>query len=145
MLKESPAKLRVVFDANVFIAALLTEGLSNILYVMSSRGEFHLIISPEIIVELKNKLASKKFGLNSFSIDEFVAQITSFATLVRLEEKVTIVKSDPSDNKIIETAIAGDANLIVTYDKHLLKLKKYQNIGVVHPKTLTWIIPDSLT
>ena len=44
-------------------------------------------------------------------------------------------------DKIIECAVEARANLIVTMDKHLFKLKSYQGIGIIHPKTLTWIIP----
>ena len=44
-----------------------------------------------------------------------------------------IVKDDPNDDKFIEAAIEGHAELIVSQDKHLLKIKEYQNIKIVNP------------
>jgi len=41
---------------------------------------------------------------------------------------------------ILECAVYGDANLIVSGDKHLLKLKSYKNIPIVRPKYLTYLV-----
>ena len=35
----------------------------------------------------------------------------------------------------------GKADLVVSIDQDLLKLKSYKGVGIVHPKTLTWILP----
>ena len=46
----------------------------------------------------------------------------------------TIVKEDPDDNKIIECAVACGADFILTYDKHLLRLKEFRGIKIIMPE-----------
>jgi len=46
------------------------------------------------------------------------------------------------DNKILECALSGKADLIVTADQDLIKLKAFKNIGIIHPKTLSWTFPE---
>jgi predicted nucleic acid-binding protein len=46
---------------------------------------------------------------------------------------IEVIHDDPPDNRILECAIAGQADLIVSGDRHLLKLKSYQGIPIVRP------------
>ena len=46
---------------------------------------------------------------------------------------IDIIKDDPDDNRILECAVAGNVDCIVTNDKHLLKLKKYNDITIMTP------------
>lgn len=57
-------------------------------------------------------------------------------------KKISIVTRDPDDNKILECALAGKADLIVTLDQDLIKLKNFRGIGIIHPKTLSWTFPE---
>ena len=63
-----------------------------------------------------------------------------FAKLTEPKQKVEIVKDDPDDNKVIECAIESSSDYIVTYDKHLLKLKKYEEIKIMKPEEILKII-----
>ena len=49
-------------------------------------------------------------------------------------EEVDIIKNDPDDNKFIEAALEGKAEYIVSQDKHLLLVKEYQGIKIIHPE-----------
>jgi len=139
--KNSPNNLRVVFDTNIYIAALLKPGLADLILLKANRKEFDLIISQEIINELKNKLI-QKFHFPQKEIKQFATDLKNFSQIVKIDKTLNVIKNDPADNFILETAVAGRANLIITLDRHLLKLKKYQNIGIIHLKTLKWIMPD---
>jgi predicted nucleic acid-binding protein len=44
-----------------------------------------------------------------------------------------VIREDPADNRILECAVAGKADLIVSGDRHLLKLKSYEGISIVRP------------
>jgi uncharacterized protein len=44
-----------------------------------------------------------------------------------------VIKEDPSDNHILACALAGNANLIVSQDLDLLRLKTYGTIGIITP------------
>ena len=56
--------------------------------------------------------------------------------LLFTEEKIGFLKDNTKDNIILECAVAAEVNLIVTMDAYLLKLKRFRNIGIIHPKTL---------
>lgn len=142
MLKESPAsaQLRVVFDTNVYIAAFLRPGLSEELVKRGLKGEFLIFISWAILKELKEKLASK-FRVSPEDLREFINLIQGDAQLVYPKVHIKLVKQDPQDNMVLECAQAAEAQLIITLDKHLLRLKTWRNLAIVHPRTFTWIVP----
>lgn len=50
-----------------------------------------------------------------------------------------VVTEDPEDNKLVESAVASDADFLITSDNHLLKLGKYKGIKIVSP-TQFWNI-----
>ncbi|KKQ18823.1 MAG: hypothetical protein US31_C0001G0010 [Berkelbacteria bacterium GW2011_GWA1_36_9] len=145
MLKELPAKnvLKIVFDTNIYISAFLKSGFSRELFNLAIEKKIELFSSADILLELENKL-QKKFKVKDSDIQVFTSTISQVAKIVKSEEKLKIIKTDPKDNIILECAVASGAYLIITFDNHLLKLKKYQKIGIIHPKTLRWIIPGIL-
>lgn len=133
--------MKVVFDTNVFVAAALKSGFSKDILGMASTNLLILICSDEILSELKNKLIDK-LKWSAAQADFYVERIKEVSRIVITREKVNIVKRDPQDNKILECALAGEADLIVTMDQDLIELKNFRGIGVVHPKTLTWTFPE---
>ncbi len=140
---ESQGKvLRAVLDANIYIAAFLKPGLADQILERASRNELMIIVSSNILEEAKTKL-TKKFHFPIREVDSFVSEIKLIATIVTPKKHLQIVKDDPADNKVLEAAIEGNADLIVTMDKHLLKLKKIQNIPIMHLRTLTWLLPKN--
>lgn len=133
--------MRIVLDTNVFIAAALKSGFAeDIIELGATREEITLVTSEEIIAELRQKLVSK-FDKSEEIVDYFVDRIRTYCVIYAPTEELNIVKRDPKDNKILECAVAGDADLIVSSDQDLIKLKKFRGIGIVHPKTLSWIFP----
>lgn len=51
----------------------------------------------------------------------------------RAETRAPVVAADPDDDRIVECAVAGNADLIVSSDHHLTKLKEFRGIGIVRP------------
>jgi hypothetical protein len=60
------------------------------------------------------------------------------AEVVEPQITLNVVPDDEDDNRIIECAIAGEAGLIVTFDKDLLRLKSYEMIGIITPSQLSF-------
>lgn len=135
--------MRIVLDTNVFIAAALKSGFARDIVEFASAYDVILITSEEILDELRDKLFSK-FDKSETIIDLFINKIRKSSEIVKTTEKVSIVRRDPEDNKILECAVAGRADLIVSADQDLIKLKKFRGIGIVHPKTLSWTFPAYL-
>jgi len=121
---------RVVIDTNVFLSAVLGGALAPILEQWRAE-KFTLIVSNEIVGEYIEVISRDKFGLPSEVIDDISAYLLRKAEFVTPTERITVVESDPDDNKFIEAAVAGNAERIVSGDKHLLKLEAYRNIPII--------------
>jgi len=132
--------MRLVLDTNVYIAAFLNKGLASDVLRLGQRKKVELFVSETILKELRNKLKSK-FNLEKKAVKGFEELILQVAELVSPKKTLKVIKNDPADNRIIECAVEAKADLIVSMDKHLVRLKKYRKIGIIHSKTLTWIIP----
>ena len=132
--------MRVVLDTNVLIAAALKGGLADQILRLATSRQLSLIISQEILEELSEKLLSK-FTWKDGEVSLYIETLKEISEIVSPSKKLDVVSKDPDDNKILEAALEGRAELIVSIDQDLLKLKKYKDIGIIHPKTLTWILP----
>jgi putative PIN family toxin of toxin-antitoxin system len=139
--------LKAVFDTNIFIAsALEPNGLCSFIIREFTRAKdkYKLFISPDIVIELFEKINEyNNKGILSESITKELRFLTNLASLTKPIESISAVVNDPDDNKILECAVAAKADLIVTMDKDLLKLKRFRNIGIVHPKTFYFMLPKN--
>ena len=98
-------------------------------------GKIENLTCLELLNELDDKLRSK-MGLTPAEATRAVAEILSFPQLVKIETKLPVVIADPDDDKILECAIAGKADFIVSGDRHLLDLENYQGIPILRASTL---------
>ena len=129
--------LRVVFDTNVYISAALFGRRAETVMQMASAGQIQLITSEVILTELERKLW-EKMGWSESRAQLFSDTIRDLAEIVAPEIRLDVVPDDEDDNRIVECAVAGEANLIVTFDKDLLRLKSYEMIGIITPRQLTF-------
>ena len=97
-------------------------------------GDIELFTSVAILTELASTLRSK-FGWEKVPIKEALKSISRVAVVVKTTSHLTIVR-DPTDNRILECADVVDADLIVTGDRHLLKIRRFGRAGVVKVSTL---------
>ena len=132
--------LRVVADTNVLVSAIIAKGNEYLLLKEAKLGHIRLVLSLQIIKELKGVLSRPKFGFSNGQVESVVKHIISVSEIIVATSRVDVVKEDPSDNKIIEAAIDGEADYIVSGDKDLLRLQKFQNIKIVSSATLLRVI-----
>lgn len=125
--------MRAVFDTNVLLSALLWRGVPNECLLGAEAGLFDLVLAEEILDELREKLVVK-FGNTADEADDAIAGIRRVSDLVEIEGRSGWVIADPDDDMFVETAIAGNADYIVSGDKHLLGLKKLNGIEIVTPR-----------
>jgi len=122
--------MRVVADTNIFISAFLFGGLPQIFLEMAMGGTFSLVTSHLILEELDEKLRTK-FAVPDARRAAFIAKLSSHAEIVTTSVLLDVVPDDPDDNHILECAVEGKANCIVTGDRHLLRLNGYAGIPIV--------------
>lgn len=133
--------LRVVFDSNVYISALLFDGLPRVILELARKRKVTLVASQAILSETARKLR-EKFRWPEHNIQKFLRQTSHLAELVNPEETLNVIVGDESDNRILECAVAGQAHLIISGDKHLLRLGRFQNISIKKPKYLTYLVKE---
>jgi uncharacterized protein len=122
---------RVVFDTNVFVSAYAFGGKPAELIRAAIVGEVVLVTSPPILAELARVLADK-LGFEADRVDQVIGQIARIAEVVRPVSRVEIVSDEP-DNRVLECAREGAADLIVSGDAHLLELGAFEGIRVLSP------------
>lgn len=121
--------MRVVFDTNIFVSAFVFPGSradAAVRRVLD--GEDELVISRAIIDELLTVLA-RKFARDADELGRVAVFLTDLGVVVRPRGRVTIL-SDEADNRILECARSGHADLIVTGDRAMLALGRYQDIDI---------------
>ena len=129
---------RSVLDTNVLIRAAITPlGAVAPIILRLREGKFTLIYSQAIFDELVEKLElpriRNKYNLSKASIENFLAVLIAYGERVEPDRKVTVCR-DPDDNHIIEVALTGKAEFVVTGDEDLLVLHHYETIRFVTPR-----------
>jgi putative PIN family toxin of toxin-antitoxin system len=125
---------KIVFDTNVLISATLWDNsVAQKVLFRCLRENIQIFSSQEIIEEYKEILA-RDFDYEEQEMGEILERVFQFVNIVIPSRKVEAVKDDSDDNKIIECALESNAEYILSYDKHLLKLKEYRGIKIVRPE-----------
>ena len=126
---------RLVLDTNVLISAALSPGGSPRAVVDAARAAHGILLfSHETFHELRTRLLGPKF-------DAYVSwegRALYLAQLEAVSEWVSITGAklgcrDPDDDKVLETALLGEAGCLVTGDRHLLEMSPFHGIPIVTP------------
>lgn len=126
---------KVVFDTNIYISALHFQGsIPRKILELADVGVFRLIISKQIIAEIRGVLRVKfKYELNKLDLMEEL--ILSISEVVEPKSRINFIKEDPDDDKILDCAVEGKVDFIVSGDKHLLEIKEYKGIKIINAST----------
>jgi putative PIN family toxin of toxin-antitoxin system len=122
--------MRVVLDTNVYVLALMFGGLPGELLDLALLEAFDTIVSPVLLDELDEKLRLK-FEVSAEDVSLIRARIMKIAHLVDPEETLHVIEDDPDDDRVLECALAGQADAIVSGDRHLLALASYRGIPIM--------------
>jgi len=121
--------MRVVFDTNIFISALVFPGSQAEKAIQKIIERDTLLISKAIINEVLLVL-SRKFSSDPEELSRIAVYLAELGEMVRPAKKVRVFQ-DEADNRIIECAFSGRADVIVTGDKEMLTLKEYRGTRII--------------
>jgi putative PIN family toxin of toxin-antitoxin system len=124
--------LRVVLDTNVYFSAFTKRGVPFVVWRAALDRRYTLITSPSIIREIADALRSVA-AWDGPRIVRRLKIVARVADIVLPTTAVRAVIADPDDDRILECALAGGADLIVSGDRHLTKLKDFRGIGIARP------------
>ena len=120
----------VVADTNIFISALMFGGLPGSFLDLALLRSIVLVTSPELVDELDEKLRLK-FEVSPEDADAIRAKLEDCAVVVKPNVALEVVSDNPDDNRVLECAVTGRADYIVSGDRHLLKLSVYEGIPII--------------
>jgi len=133
MNTEKPSGLRVVLDTNVYFSAFShPEGPPFRIWQQAILQHYTLLTSPPIMREVARVLR-EYVGWQEPEIVSQLKLIAKVAEIVVPSITVKAVTEDDADNRVLECAVAGKADLVVSGDHHLRRLKSFRGIGVVRP------------
>jgi len=128
-----------VFDTNVFIAAIITEGVCSKLLSRARTREFYLISCPFIMTEIRRTL-SKRFRLSHEEITSAIEPISEATDqIIEHNLKVTNICRDRDDDHVLACALAAKAEYLVTGDSDLLEIKNFQGIKILTPREFEFL------
>ena len=134
--------LRVVIDTNVLVSALLSKKgtPARVLDAWRER-KFLVITSEEAILEVERVLeelaSTEKYVISNEDIASILNLLRKDAILVpgQIDTKGAI-PHNPDDEKFLSIALEGEANIIISGDKHLLDLTSYQEVTIQNARQL---------
>jgi uncharacterized protein len=126
--------MKVAFDANVLVSAVATRGLCADLFNLVL-AEHQLVVGETVVAEVR-KVLRQKMKVPDDIIDEFEALLRTEAIVVPKASEATIVVRDKSDMPVLDEAISGEADVLVTGDKDLHEVVAKLPLDVLTPRGL---------
>ncbi|MEK7573078.1 MAG: putative toxin-antitoxin system toxin component, PIN family [Patescibacteria group bacterium] len=122
---------RVVLDSNILISSYVFGGKPQIIFQLVVEEEIKAITSQILTSEFLDVLR-KKFGVRKSQLLEIKEEVDDLFEIVFPTQTLKVVK-DNDDNRVLEAAIEGRCEYIVTGDKELLELGEYKGINILTP------------
>jgi putative PIN family toxin of toxin-antitoxin system len=133
--------VRVVADSNIFVSAMRFGGKPAEFVIAAESRRFTLVVSEQILLELAD-VFSRKFHWSEDRVASSLGRVRAIATVTSPSLKLSACV-DPDDDRILEAAVDGRADFIVSGDKHLLRMKTFQGIEILKVgEFLLWNAPE---
>ena len=126
--------MKIVLDTNVFISGIFFHGPPAQILEAWKKSKIQIVLSKEIIEEYQRVAETLAEKFPEVDISSIIELITIYCEIIDTNGIEVFEFEDPDDNKFIECAIASNTKLIVSGDKHLLKINGYQEIVVHKPR-----------
>jgi putative PIN family toxin of toxin-antitoxin system len=127
--------MRAVADTNVVISGLLWPGPSRQVLKRARLGTIELYTSPPLLLELEDVLRRGKLvgrlKLAGSTPRQLLLSYSTLARIVVAQEIPPVIEQDPDDDAVLACALAARAEAIITGDRHLLDLGKFQAIRII--------------
>lgn len=123
--------MKAVLDTNVLFSGFIFKGKPGAILNAAKVREFVAVSSPILVEELLETLR-KKTSATEEKLILFQKKLEKFIELVYPREEIDVCR-DPNDNRVLEAAVEGECDYIITGDRDLLSLKKYQKILILTP------------
>jgi putative PIN family toxin of toxin-antitoxin system len=126
--------MKIVLDTNIYFSSFYWAGNPRKVFDRVTKGLDELFITDEILNEIISVMNRKKYyKVSENEINEYVKIVESYA--IKLSSNhIPEISRDLDDNKILQCAVDGNCDFLITGDDDLLVLKEYENIRIIKPK-----------
>ena len=131
-----PATQRVILDTNVLLSGIFFGGVPGRILAAWQDDRLELVLSPAILAEYHEAgaaLAVRYAGIAA-PLEAILVLIAQTATIVDAPELPTGVSADRDDDKFLACAMAAQVSLIVSGDKHLLRVSGWGGVTIITPR-----------
>lgn len=130
--------MRVVLDTNVLVSALVAANSAPAqILARCQRGELELVVSPDSLAELRRVLhyprIRSRLRYSDDQIEAFVAYLEQTAAILSPALTVQAVPDDADDDLFVALALEAEAPYLISGDKHLLSVGRYQGVTILKP------------
>ena len=125
--------MRIVVDTNVLVSGMHWGGIPAEIVKAWANGRVKVVCSADIIREYSEVLHRTNQEMPPEKLDGMLSFLISRSEIVQPNHWFKISLDDPGDNKFIDCAFHAQANLIISGDKHLLRLEKFGPIRILSP------------
>lgn len=126
--------MKIVLDTNVFISGIFFSGPPYQILKAWKDRRIQIVLSQEIVSEYQRVAEALADKYPVVDITEIIDLVTIYSEIVETKGYEIFECEDPDDNKFIECAMAGNCKIIVSGDRHLLKLSGFNDINVLTPR-----------
>lgn len=123
---------RAVLDTNVIVSGLGWSGAPARVLDAALDGRITLISSPQLLAELRRVLRYPKLA-GKIDNSDALADLIEASSIVVIPGRVLAVVNDESDNRVLETAVEGNVDHIVSGDPDLLSLTSFEGVPIEAP------------
>ena len=126
--------MKIVIDTNVFVSGVFFTGPPHEILQAWREGKLQWVVSPQIFDEYRRvgEVLGEQF--TGVALEPILELLIVKAQLILAPDLPGPVCDDPDDDKFLACALAGGAKLIISGDKHLLKVGEYQGVRVLRPR-----------
>ena len=138
--------MRVVLDTNVLVSAFISKHghSADILDLLTTFEEIALVLSDEILEEFTDVLSRTevrtRFQYTAADVTGYETAIRSIAEIVDVKSDFMVVSQDPKDDMVVNTAVDGRADYVVSGDEHLKKLRRFKGVRIVSPRVFMTVV-----
>ena len=127
---------RIVFDTNVIISALILPKSMTRRAFETAKNNCTILMSAELLTEISDVIGRKRFDryVPLSKRENFLAKLASEVEMIEIKTAIAICR-DPKDDKVLELAVNGQADCLVSGDQDLLVLHPFQNISIINPSS----------
>lgn len=134
--------ITAVFDTNILFSATGWRGNPFQCVERARAGEIQAVTCPELVEELADKL-ELRLHFSAEQVAETLADYLGFLRVVQIPKVLNAVPRDPEDNMVLECAIEGQAQYVVSGDNDLLVLKEFRGIQIVRAGDFLKVLADA--